>query len=130
MKLDLFRDRLLPTATLGQLYVDGRFECYILEDAVRDEKIPGETAIPAGVYNIVITPSKRFKRDLPLLLDVPNYTGVRIHPGNTIADTEGCLLPGKERGDSQVYRSRVAFEALFEKLQAVTDPIVIDIQNL
>ena len=57
-------------------------------------KIAGKTAIPAGTYLVKKTMSPRFKKVLPEILNVPNYTGVRIHAGNTAADTEGCLLLG------------------------------------
>ena len=77
------------------MYLDGRFGVLHLEDVVRQgEKVPGQTAIPEGIYTVQITFSNRFKRDLPLLLNVPNFEGIRIHPGNTDADTEGCILVG------------------------------------
>jgi len=83
MKIDLVRHVFTPRSTIGSLYVDGKFECYTLEDVVRlGEKVYGETAIPEGTYEVQITFSNRFKRDLPLLLKVPGFEGVRIHPGN------------------------------------------------
>ena len=107
--------------TIGELYVDGAFECHILEDAERDLKIYGETAIPKGSYNLVITPSNRFKRDLPLLENVPGYTGIRIHPGNHAGNTEGCLLPGRTRTDRAVGESKAAFNSLFAKCKQALD---------
>lgn len=104
-------------STIGELSLDGKVMCFILEDVVRPEKIKGKTAIPAGNYKIIITPSSRFKRDLPLLLNVPNYEGIRIHPGNTAADTEGCLLPGIERSMDKVSASRIAFDHLFSTIR-------------
>lgn len=92
---------------------------YVLEDAVRPAKIKGKTAIPAGRYQIVITPSNRFKRDLPLLLNVPNYEGIRIHAGNTAADTEGCLLPGAIAETNRVLNSRIAFNQLFSTIRVL-----------
>lgn len=118
MKLHLERLQLDPDVTIGSLTVDAAWECWILEDAVRPVKVAGETAIPAGIYRVEITFSPRFQRDLPLLLGVPNFMGVRIHPGNTASDTEGCLLPGLDRMAKSVGRSRLAFNALFDKLQA------------
>jgi len=64
----------------------------------------------------VITPSQRFGRPLPLLLNVPGFSGIRIHPGNTIADTEGCLLPGRLRAAQRVGDSRAAFDTLFQQI--------------
>ena len=78
---------------------DGKrsFLCYTLEDIVRDEKVHGRTAIPAGTYPLRISRSFRFKRDLPEVMNVPNYSGVRIHGGNTHENTEGCPLVGTVR---------------------------------
>lgn len=81
-------------STISKLYVDGVYDCDILEDTIRTVKKYGETCIPAGRYEITITMSNRFKRLLPLLNNVPGYAGIRIHPGNKPEDTEGCLLPG------------------------------------
>lgn len=117
MELKLIRDIFLPTRTLGILYVDGKHECFICEDAVRDSKIKGVTAIPEGRYEIIINMSPRFKRELPLLLNVPNYEGVRIHSGNTESDTEGCLLPGKTRNSNGVFSSVIATNNLILKIR-------------
>ena len=120
MELKLVRDVRKPECTLGQLFVNGTFDCYTVEDVVRPrgEKIHGKTAIPEGRYRVLITPSNRFKRDLPLLENVPNFAGIRIHPGNTAEDTEGCILPGLVRSQSGVAQSRAAFNRLFERLKA------------
>ena len=105
-------------STTGELCgPDGARWCFVLEDVVRAAKVPGRTAIPAGRYQVGITFSPRFKRRMPLLLDVPGFSGVRIHPGNTAADTEGCLLVGAERGENCVRRSREAYAALLAQLQ-------------
>jgi len=71
----------------------------------------------AGRYEVVVTFSQRFQRPLPLLLGVPHFTGVRIHPGNTDADTEGCILVGRTKGENFIGESRSAFSLLFLKLQ-------------
>lgn len=119
MKLKLIRDVEGPGCTLGQLFVDGAFECYTCEDVERPdgEKIHGKTAIPRGTYRVIVNHSNRFKRDLPLLVNVPNFEGIRIHPGNTAADTEGCILPGNILHADHVGQSRAAFNALFEKIE-------------
>ena len=119
MKLTLIRDEFTANSTTGRLLVDGKFECFVLEDRERakgEKKVYGKTAIPRGTYKVEITQSARFKRLLPLLLNVPNFEGIRIHPGNKAVDTEGCLLPGKLRGIDQVMESRAAFNRLFSKL--------------
>ena len=127
-------------ATLGKLYADAMFQCDTLEDPVREVagqpvakwKVPGETAIPQGRYRLEITYSRRFGRDLPLLLDVPGFSGVRIHPGNTAADTEGCILTGTRMGPATVVESRRAFAALLQKIDAALDAgegVYIDIRN-
>lgn len=116
MKLELIREPSVNGCTLGRLVVDGKFECHTLEDVVRKEKIYGETAIPAGVYEVIINFSNRFKRDLPLLVNVPGFEGIRIHPGNVAADTYGCILPGKTRTTNSVGSSVLAFNALYAKI--------------
>lgn len=120
MKLKLVRTDKTAESTIGALYIDGAFECYTLEDTERPDgvKIYGETAIPRGAYTVDITVSPRFKRDLPLLVGVKNYVGVRIHPGNTASDTEGCILVGRRKGKDRIEESRLAFDSLFTKLQA------------
>ena len=124
MDLRVIREATVDGATIGELSVDGVFTCYTLEDAVREVsgvpvaawKVPGETAIPRGRYLVEITPSRRFRRLLPLLRNVPGFTGVRIHPGNAALDTSGCLLVGRTRSVSTITDSRVAFEALYQRL--------------
>ncbi len=103
--------------TLGQLTIDGAHECFTLEDVVRDgPKIPGETAIPAGRYAVAITFSPRFQRMLPLLCDVPNFEGVRIHAGNRASETEGCLLVGQSVAHDSIQSSVLALAALQPKI--------------
>jgi hypothetical protein len=120
MRLDLVRKWPTEKSTVGELYIDGTFECYTLEDVDRlsrgQAKIPHKTAVPTGSYEVRLTHSPRFGRILPLLVDVPGFEGVRIHPGNTPEDTDGCILPGRLRGPDSVAESRSAFDALYEKL--------------
>jgi hypothetical protein len=130
MELLLKRTWLTEKSTISELFVDGVHECFVLEDRYRpppEPKVFGATAIPNGRYEVVITQSPRFKRLLPLVVDVPGFQGIRIHPGNVAADTEGCLLPGCRRGVDQVLESRVAFERLFSKLSAARGPVFITI---
>ena len=80
--------------TIGVMKFDGKFQCFTLEDAIRTTKIAGKTAISKGKYKVTLNFSNRFQKVLPLIMDVPNFSGVRIHSGNTHTDTEGCLLVG------------------------------------
>jgi hypothetical protein len=99
------------------MWIDGAWECFTLEDEVREGKIPGRTAIPEGEYEVIVNMSQRFRTELPLLLNVPDFTGVRIHPGNTEADTEGCILVGQERTEISILRSKAAFRVLLGKIK-------------
>ena len=134
MELTLVRKFTGPDCTIGELFVDGRFECFTLEDVVRPGdiarvKVAGKTAIPPGTYAVELTMSARFKRVLPLLLNVPSFEGIRIHAGNTAQDTEGCILVGRERESNAVRGSRAALEPLLAKLQAAGGPISITIRG-
>ncbi len=117
MRLRLTRKYFTDESTIGELTVDGSFECFTLEDKVRDQKVWGKTAIPAGTYDVAITHSRRFNRELPELQNVPGYAGVRVHTGNCPADTEGCILVGKSRSKDWVSESVAAFGPLFEKMR-------------
>lgn len=120
MKLKLTRDIFGNEFTLGGLEIDGEHFAFTVEDKVRPEgvKIHGMTAIPAGTYKVIITMSARFKKPLPLLLDVPNFSGIRIHSGNTAENTEGCLILGKVRTDTGVAMSRDAMAEFMPILAA------------
>lgn len=133
MILTLKRKWLTDKSTIGELFVDGDFECFILEDVLRAPgvKIKGKTAIPAGRYEIILNHSNRFKVVMPLLLRVPMFDGIRIHPLNTPEQTEGCLGPGLTRGENFVGQSRVAYSRLFNKLAraALVGKIWIEIHS-
>jgi len=123
MKLILRRKYLGAKYTIGALYIDGVYLCDTLEDQVRDinhdgdlndegeGKVFGETSIPYGIYAVDLTMSPKFKRLLPLIKDVPHFTGIRIHRGNAAKDTHGCILLGenKEKG-------KVLFSTKYEML--------------
>jgi len=119
MLIEVKRFEFKDTYTVGKMYIDNIYECYTLEDVVRKgAKVNGQTAIPTGTYNLIINHSNRFNRDLPLLENVPNFTGVRIHSGNTSANTEGCILVGTTwSGKDFVGNSKVAFDPLFERMK-------------
>lgn len=125
MELRVKRVALKSDYTIGRLYVDGEYVCDTLEDAVRDTKIYGKTAIPCGTYKItmdVVSPkfkdrswAKPYDGKLPRLIDVPNYEGVLIHVGNTAEDTSGCLLVGQNRAVGKLVNSTQTFMSLMEK---------------
>jgi hypothetical protein len=132
MKLLLQRHPSTEVCTTGDLYLNGQWYCYTLEDVVRKDKIKGKTAIPAGLYKVTVNWSGRFQKPMPLILDVPNYTGVRIHTGNTADDTEGCILIGNELGKNAIYKSKEAFADLFERIKVAlnhNEEITIEIKN-
>jgi hypothetical protein len=122
--LRLIREPTLEGVTLGSLYLNGVWFCWVLEDAIREVpgvpvaqwKVRGQTAIPAGHYAFILSPSARFGRVLPELLKVPGFSAVRIHRGNTIEDTDGCLLVGTGRTARSVTGSRVAEVKLMQAL--------------
>lgn len=117
MKLTLTRNSGTKGYTEGKLYIDGVYFCDTLEDEERAVKIPRETAIPKGHYKVLLTMSARFKKVMPLLCNVANFEGIRIHNGNTKDHTEGCILVGKKVKPGFVGSSRVTFAALMKKLQ-------------
>ena len=107
MNLTLKRLNLTPNYTEGELYVNGVYFCTTLEDTNRDlnkngqfdnneKKVYGETCIPYGKYKVILSYSPKFKRELPEILEVPNFQGIRIHRGNKISDTLGCILCGEK----------------------------------
>jgi hypothetical protein len=100
MELKVVRSVFNPKSTLGKMFLNGEFYAFTCEDTVRNlngdskKKIKNETAIDRGKYEVVLSFSQRFQKYLPLLLGVPCFEGIRIHGGNTAADSEGCILIG------------------------------------
>jgi hypothetical protein len=129
MKLHLYRKEFTDQSTIGELWIERSFFCYTLEDAVRDIKIAGETAIPAGSYQVIMSYSPRFKTVLPLLCGVPDFEGVRIHAGNTAKHTEGCILVGHTKAENFIGQSKKAFSDLMQILKAANNVIKITIIN-
>lgn len=125
MNLRVKRISLKSDYTVGRLYVNGEYVCDTLEDAVRDTKIYGKTAIPCGTYKITMdVVSSKFKDrswakpydgKLPRLINVPNYEGVLIHVGNTAEDTSGCLLVGQNKEKGKLVNSTQTFMSLMTK---------------
>lgn len=104
--------------TFGTLYIEDDYECETLEDVVREAKIHGETAIPAGHYRITLEHSPRFGPETITINAVPNFTGVRIHAGNSAADTHGCPLVGQDRSETGLLRSKIALAQLKSRIKA------------
>lgn len=126
MEITVTRSESRKGATIGQMRIDGVHLCFTLEDEVREVKgtpveswkVAGTTAIPRGRYQVIVNESSRFGRIMPLLVNVPGFSGVRIHSGNTAADTEGCILVGLSTQANLVLQSKAAFEQFFKQLQA------------
>lgn len=141
MRITLIRRRNKKDYCIGDLYIDGKWFCNTLEDVdrglddsmpledIKKMKVKGETAIPTGIYQVLLTYSPKYKKIMPLINNVKGYSGIRIHSGNTAKDTEGCLLVGKNKEVGKVLESRNTFNALFKRLQQTNGKIIIDIQR-
>ena len=116
MRLTLTRTERSGRSTLGELEINGEPFCRTLEDPVRPYRLPGITAIPAGTYPVQITWSPRFKARMPLLIGVPGFSGVRIHPGSAPEHGDGSILVGTEQGIDEIRRSEEAYDELFRQL--------------
>lgn len=104
--------------TIGRIYVNGKQLCNSCEDTDRHLyqgqplseilkiKVKGKTAIPTGTYRLRIVESPKFKRELIEIVDVPGFLNIRIHAGNDINDTDGCVLPGENKAPGKVLNSR------------------------
>lgn len=137
MELKLNRIFLGSSATIGELLVNDKHLCDTLEDRVRPEgeKVYGKTAIPEGTYEVKLTHSPRFKKTLPEILNVPNFSGIRIHTGNSSKDTEGCILVGTWDGEKEdwVGNSRIVFDELMALLEEATnnkEKVTITVKSL
>jgi hypothetical protein len=143
MEILVKREWLSDECSIGELSIDGVFECFTLEDKdrgltfnmplaqIQQIKVYGQTAIPKGRYPVVIQFSEAHQKDLPTLRNVPGYGGVEMHPGNTAVDTLGCILVGQMRTPNSILNSVKAFNIFFPKLQAAfnnNEPIFITIQ--
>jgi len=131
MDLLLQRKTEINNTVFGELFINGSFFCYTLEDKIRDVKIKHQTCIPQGSYNIIITYSTRFKELLPLLQNVPNFIGIRIHAGNTIEDTSGCILVGSSIEGERLLYSKITVNRLISKLQSALkkEKVKIEVKN-
>lgn len=145
MKLELIRKFKGETYTIGDLLLNGKFFCNTLEDTVRElpsscpntvkwldckcpQKIKGKTAIPVGIYKVVLSYSNRFKKIMPEILNVPHFLGIRIHSGNTAEDTDGCILVGVNSVKGKVLNSRDTYNKLMEVLEKDKEDISLEIK--
>lgn len=131
MEIEVRRKEFTDISTISEVYVDGKFECFAIEDKdrhlvdtmteeqIKNLKVHSVTAIPKGRYKVVISFSNRFQKYLPELIGVKGFAGIRIHSGNTSANSEGCILPGLTKTKDFVGNSVKAFTSLFSKMKAV-----------
>ena len=127
--MNITLNRIAKKDTIGKLYINDKYFCDTLEDTDRgltqsmteqqigSKKVYGETAIPTGTYRIIISYSNKFKKQMPLLLNIPGFAGIRIHSGNTEKDSLGCILVGKNKSVGKVLESRDTYSKLFSILQ-------------
>jgi len=136
--MQILVDRYLSSneATLSRIYINGEFECFGLEDEFREQKVRGETRIPAGAYKVAMrteggfhtrySKDRRF-RDIHTgmlwIRDVPNFEYILIHVGNFEKDTDGCLLVGATRDEERmcVYRSSEAYRKFYLKVRSAAE---------
>ncbi len=144
MKIDIIRDTFTNVSTIGKMYINDTYFCNTLEDVdrdllstttleeIKDVKVYGQTAIPYGRYEVILSYSDRFKKYLPLLLNVPGYAGIRIHAGNTSIDTLGCILVGEKREKDKILESLKAMTRLLGLITKVSkkEKIVLTVTKL
>jgi len=126
MKLTLQRYLFAEDYTMGLLFIDGIYFCDTVEDKFRGndlkgKKVYGETCIPYGVYTVKITYSPKYKKIMPQIMDVPYFTGVRIHAGNTAKDSSGCVIVGIKSENGKVLLSRKTYNALMKRLETANN---------
>ena len=134
MKTKIIRVAEGKQSTLSHLYINGIFQCYLLEDKIRDTKIPKQTAIPTGNYSLRLNTwggmNAEYRQKFPKvhkgmieINGLPNFSYVYIHIGNTYRQTAGCPLCGFGfeliDGDFQVIRSKDAYKMIYPKLLEV-----------
>jgi len=128
MKLKVIREVKNDVCTIGSLFLNGEFFCYTLEDKdrglkqsdsllfINTKKIFGLTAIPSGLYKLIVNQSPKFKRMLPRILDIKGFNGVLLHRGNTADHSLGCILIGYKKGENSIFESTKAETDLVNRL--------------
>lgn len=141
MELKVIRKEFTDDYTIGELYINDKFFCYTMEDKdrgvtkddsineIKKVKVAKRTAIPYGDYRVILSYSKKLKRFLPLILDVPNFRGIRIHKGSTQDWSSGCVLVGMKRTVNKLKDIVEAEKNLMDILKSVNEiePIYIKI---
>ena len=148
MDIKVYRFSSDTDSTLSAIHIDGKFECYGLEDEFRTVKVWGETRIPKGKYNIGVRNigghNQRYSKKFPSfhkgmlhVLEVPNFEYILIHIGNTDDDTAGCLLVGQECNNNKISKgcllgSTLAYRAFYNKVidSAINDDLTIEYVDL
>jgi hypothetical protein len=141
MIITVRRIAMKDTYTIGKLYIDGVYFCDTIEDKdrglddsmeeseIRKKKVYGLTAIPLGTYKVEITYSPKFKKNLPLLIGVKGFEGIRIHSGNTAKDSLGCIIVGKNKKVGMVLDSRATMTKLLKVLTSTKENIWLTIRR-
>ena len=140
MILTLRRIAKRPTYTIGKLYINGDWFCDTIEDTdrslydymdettIKAQKIFCETAIPYGLYKVILTMSPKYKRIMPRLLNVKAFDGILIHSGNTEKDSCGCIIVGKNKERGKVLESRATFNKLMKLFEQEKGAIYIEVK--
>ena len=144
MKIDIIRDTFTNVSTIGKMYINDTYFCNTLEDVdrdllstttlkeIKDVKVYGQTAIPYGRYEVILSYSDKFKRYLPPQLNVAWYAGSRIHAGNNSVETLGCILVGEKREKDKILESTKAMTRLLTLISKASkqEKIVVTITKL
>ena len=144
MEIEVIRRHFKETYTIGKLYIDKVYFCDTLEDKVRDlrdlnndgdfddpgeGKIYGETAIPCGRYQVIVTYSPKFQKRLPELFKVPGFKNIRIHAGTNPKHTEGCVLIGENKEKGRLVNGPYYQTRLVQMMDETGDKIFITIKE-
>jgi hypothetical protein len=135
MLIQVIRHTFNANNTIGRMLINGKFFAHTCEDVVRtlksqNDKVKGKTAISYGRYELDVTFSNRFQKELPILLAVPFFDGIRIHGGNTEADTDGCILIGANTDEKKIWNcgGKVASLVAQIKIARLTEKVFFDIK--
>jgi hypothetical protein len=117
MKVDVYRKIETAKSITGEFWLDGVLQCYYLEPSRLTPYYPGHPCITAGIYRAVLSMSPHLGYVCPEVLHVPGRTAIRWHIGNIPKDVLGCCVVGTVLGENSVLNSKIAFEALMERLE-------------